>query len=305
MAGEEDLTWLVGDRNPFDSVDPETLQVIPYSPENVLAYSKKNYDDGILPIEAPFMQHSREEEYEHHDENNVLDKYRSSVRMTRRSTLDEKSADPLRSIAPTQKRPETIDELYEVTLPQVRNQLKQSGLKQVGSIRSYSPTLFEKNKYTSKKSTRHDPFKPHGAIQDPSLNTFTPKQWTGEHPTDAQDDLFVTAVRETSTEFFIEPQPIAYVGDTLSYRILVNSLPDLTIDLVVSMLVTHVTSNRVMLRTERRIRARGQVAVRGELGLTLSLPGVYVVHAQVYLISTEKVLLETHGPQQVIVTTKD
>jgi hypothetical protein len=343
---EEDLNWLVGDRKPFDSIDPDTLEIVPYSPvQDKTFYARSNHiekrfgnphppkwekirmeQDEVSPITS---QHSNtiqltEGNANEQDDDGILSEFRpksSSVRLTRRfQSSHEKSDNPLETYAPDQVKPTTLEELYDKTLPQVRNQLKQQGLKQVGSIKTSSSAVFDRYKYSSTKPLSktsapipHDPFKPAGILRDPSLSAFTPKQWTGDRPTDAQDDMITAAIQGLITEFHVEPHPIAYLGDILSYQLLVNiqtSGITQAIMLMVSITVTHPATSRTLLYTERTMIVQGDKPVhlmRGELGLNtvaLSL-GSYMIYAQVFLISgREKVLLASHSPIEIFIMTK-
>jgi hypothetical protein len=282
----------LGDRGPFDTVDPETLQIIPYHPDHATIYSKNEPKFENVPLQDFNDQQDILVAEPLPDVNNILDQYRSNPR-TRRSI--EKSHDPFETFAPHEKRPESLEELYENTLPRVRNQLKQKGLKQAGSVRYHNTSLvFDKYKYSTSKPAKqqHDPFKPTSPYSDPSLNAFTPKQWTGEHPSDPNDDLLLAAIRDISTEFIIEPYPIAFLGDKLSYQLIIHHSSHIQHDILVSIRVSHL--NRILLHTERKIT--GQHSITSDLGIRLTLVGEYVVHAQIFLKSSngDKILLNTH-----------
>lgn len=72
-----------------------------------------------------------------------------------------------------QKTPSSIEELYSVTLPEIRSKLKKKGLKQVGYIKPISEEEFQENKYQM-MGIQHNPFSPI-ALEDPSLKYFQPR----------------------------------------------------------------------------------------------------------------------------------
>ena len=122
----------------------------------------------------------------------ILDQFPNRSYSSRRSTLSLKKSDnPLQTYAPDQPNPNTIEELYTNTLPEVRNRLKHQGLRQVGFVQPLrdlnranalsTEELFHKNRYKRMKTDpndshaqRHNPFSPI-AYKDPSLSVFAPK----------------------------------------------------------------------------------------------------------------------------------
>ncbi|KAL0481283.1 helicase SKI2W [Acrasis kona] len=327
---EQDLSWLVGERGALDDVDPETLDIIPYSPENDNSFfSKKNdsldnqkqvsnlrfvpENESNVEREVDVNQQDQSENTIHvsDDSIGILDSFAPTSRgpYTRRAASSlNKSNDPLESYAPKQPKPSSLQELYESTLPNVRNQLRQEGLRQTGFVKPKSASSFESKKYKrNKKTAKHDPFKPSGALRDPSLQSFTPEQWTGDYPDEAQDDIIRAAINGLRTNFQVQPK-VLYRGDPILYVLKITTSAQIAHATKLQVIITVVHQSKTLLRTERSVviqTSNPRHEMRGELGLSTSQLqyGSHQVYAQVFLLSEiEKILLSSHGPEEVIVS---
>lgn len=187
-----------------------------------------------------------------------MDKYASpttsNTRRAKQSLI--KSQNPLQVYAPNVPEPKDLDELYGSTLPQVRSQLRQKGLRQVGILKSISEEEFHRNKYLSNKAhLEHDPYNPI-AYTDPSLRAFAPSQWTAEKPPKAEDDVVRQAVQQLETSFHITPKTIKQ-GDLISYTFIAKTASEYPLELQLSISVVHPASSRVISLAERKVRIAG------------------------------------------------
>jgi hypothetical protein len=340
-----DYEWLLGQRGPFDEIDAETMQIKhkdqEKQQEEMMLYSLSPRAQPTVPTQKlkwtllpKRNSPASEAQYEHSrarksdvqeiesSQVGVLDLFASKDLYSRRSSESLKKSDnPLHIYSPEQPTPRSLQELYSLTLPNVRSKLRQEGLRQVGFITPLrqlnaanalsTEELFYKNRYKRMKvdpnSYRYNPFNP-VAYEDASLYAFSPKEWTGNYPPPAQDDLLQHAIQNLRTEFKILPN-IVYKKQSAqnpvpSVRYLFTvkgnkkaSSEDIgsIIHLQLQIIVSHPASGKTLSQLERHIDVRNNVeVVSGELSVLsrTDLVGSFRVIARVFLIE------ETDGEQQ-------
>lgn len=199
-----------------------------------------------------------------------------------------------------------MEQLYTETLPQVRSRLRQQGMKQVGSIKmNMDADLFQKNKYKRSTSAKHDPYHVKEYNQDPSLQAFMPKQWTGKPLPPAQDDLMNQTLKGLTTVFKLKQVSLRR-GDKLHYEWHIRMSTQHPIILKITMNVAQPSNMRVISYSEKTAKLSGEqqtTKIEGVLYFPSekSALGTYAASAQVYAVIRDEfqermVLLTMHGP---------
>lgn len=224
-----------------------------------------------------------------------MDAFSSDRNGTRRATESLQAHHDLLSYY-SQPKPETIDELYNKTLPEMRSKLKRKNLKQTGILTPVSEDEFQTQKYRNKKD-HHDPFHPQ-AIVDPTLEIFRPKQIVGAKPIEAPDDSLINSIKEMNVDLSI---PSRRRGEVIQYLMNIKTRSNDHLDLVIGFVMSHTASSRVICYSERTIRVAGRNdhVVEGNFGVeTASLAtGTYKVICRLYVFHDQsKDLLSTIGP---------
>nr|QRZ58759.1 Gsp-co-occurring protein 9 [Malawimonas jakobiformis] len=188
--------------------------------------------------------------------------------------------------------PQTLEELYNVTLPRLRAQLRQQGLRQVGRIKPVDEETFSRLKYAAAAggasagaATGYDPMHP-AAITDPTLRLFEPRMWTAPAPPDA-DPLPYIPQQKIRSAFRIAPQTV-HRGETVEYELTVHADVDVA-QLRLSVTLAQLSPARPISRMERLIgpiAAGSRHCVRSSVRLnTQYMPaGAYTVSAALILL---------------------
>lgn len=215
--------------------------------------------------------------------------------MTRRATQTIQSSMDLLDYH-LQKKPESLDELYNKTLPEMRSKLKRQSLKQAGMLRPITQDEFEKHKYQM-INDQHDPYHPK-AIVDPTLNHFRPKQLVGKEPEEAKDDLLLNAIKNLHVDLKI---PDVTIGNVIEYNVTVTTISDEPLDLIFAFVLSHPATSRVISYSERKVRVQGKKShsVQGNFGVETSamVIGTYRMNCRIYLGGkSNKQFLSSFGP---------
>ncbi|KAG2387713.1 hypothetical protein C9374_001307 [Naegleria lovaniensis] len=369
ISSNEGIRRIVGsEREMFDKINPETLQVEKY---NVLSdrsiYSKrpnhnnrfqKDHDD-LMDLE---WRRNRELEQD------VQKKESFKKRMTEITGKENKKInEPAQKAPPSNNKNQTglldtylvktdetenipttrrvkastisgisnatnVTQLYSTLLPELRNELRRKGLRQVGFIRFNTNTITSDDALTKlRQSTKdtHNPFNPM-AFEDPSLRILAPKQWQGTLPTPAKDDIIQSAITGLQTHFSLSSNFIKQ-GETIEYNFSVTrqhqdhsahgpqsnlALRSISLQLVTSL--SQVEKSRTLLQTKKTFQF--EEFTQNEQNMiftqqqplniqTTSLePGTYQLFAQVLLFlpnSATSTILSSHGPYEVYIIPKD
>ncbi|KAL9644123.1 hypothetical protein ABK040_005588 [Willaertia magna] len=218
--GNNNIHSIIGERDLFDEIDPNTLQIKKFNPiQENLIYSKFNnnlqQDHSInntlqninvrkdnLQKKLSFSNKNVTNNLLNKENNEIIDKFLQQNNLIDNMTiiqelpllepfnLTKNSNNYTRRVTRTTfkellKEPNTIDELYLETLPNLRNSLQK--LKQIGNLKftknvnsNESLIKFTKSqKNTLQKNTK----------KDTSLQFLQPKQWKGTLPNTAIDDI--------------------------------------------------------------------------------------------------------------------
>ena len=326
---ESSIRRIIGsDREMFDQIDPETLQIVKYANDRNSIYSK---DSG--------RKHQQEQEELNWDMNSELEmdlqkKESFKKRMTdirnqnietqevvegkqEHGFLDEflvsddvSKTRRVKSISAPTSSASNVNELYNKVLPELRNELRKNGLRQIGFVKfnnASDDTLIKK--LTSSSKEEHDAFNPM-AFEDPSLRILAPKQWKGALPTLAKDDIIQSAINGLQTEFNMSSNFLRQ-GDAIEYdfnifqenQLQSNALSSISIQLVITL--THVGTSRTLLQTKKSFQFQDGSLQISRMNQKINVntnslePGSYQIFAQVLLFlpnSSTSSILSSHGP---------
>jgi len=214
---------------------------------------------------------------------------------------------------------DSLSDLYTRVLPELRSELRQGGLRQIGFVRFNTATPQESSdelltKLRKPTKDSHNAFDPM-AFEDPSLRVLAPKQWKGNLPTTAKDDIIQSAIHGLLTRFhpsnniIQQGEPIQYdfyVYQENQTREMWNALSAITVQLVVSF--SQIETSRTLTQAKHSFHFTHQHGNEGfgiskenqSLNLDSSSlqPGNYQMFAQVFLLmpNTARTLLSSHGP---------
>nr|CAG4716902.1 unnamed protein product [Naegleria fowleri] len=228
-----------------------------------------------------------------------------------------------------------VTHLYSTLLPELRNELRRKGLKQVGFIRFNTNTITSDDALAKlRQSTKdtHNPFNPM-AFEDPSLRILAPKQWQGALPSPAKDDIIQSAISGLQSHFSLSSNFIKQ-GEMIEYNFSVtrqhqdqsygsqsnNALKSISLQLVISL--SQVEKSRTLLQSKKTFQFEGydahssshNVIVMQQQQIPLNIqtaslePGTYQLFAQVLLFlpnSTTSTILSSHGPYDIHIIPKN
>ncbi|EFC50497.1 predicted protein [Naegleria gruberi] len=342
------------DREMFDRLDPETLQIIKHDLEaqksSIYSSSSKGnngqeFDREIMSTNDDINQQQqwkrnsaldneikKQESFNQRiseiANSNIVNLEEKASGKKGKGLLDEFLVDPSEENVLTTRRAkstlnvstssaENVFDLYARALPELRAELRQKGLKQVGFIKfnKDSNKAVENLRLTSKENFKHDAFNPL-ALEDPSLRVLAPKQWKGSLPSPAKDDIIQSAINGLKTHFELNNNFLVQ-GDPISYDFMVSqenteskALDTLTIQLVITL--THADTSRTLTQTKKIFKFNEDSPFEIVKPLqTLNLNtkymdlGSYQLFAQVFLFlpnSTHSSILSSHGPFDIFLT---
>eukprot|EP01080_Neovahlkampfia_damariscottae_P000433 gene433-6846_t len=277
---EDVLNKITQGRDPFDEIDAETMETIKYDPKKELPlYSKLSIEEAQQSANG---------------EKKLLEKYSSTTLKTRRAV--DTSKDILDSFH--QKKPNSVDELYEETLPEMRSKLRNKGLKQVGFLKPISQIDFEKYKYSiqNNPNKQHDAFNPTAKMDDKTLEFLEPKQWIGEKLPEATDDLAKEALDGLKIDFRLHDIKI---GELIKYSIQIKTISDLELDLIFQISIIKVNNLKVIVQAEKNIKVSGDKWHKFEGNLSIDTShletGTYQGFCKVFK-DTKENMIDLLGP---------
>jgi hypothetical protein len=200
-------------------------------------------------------------------------KYSSKQLNTRRAT--DTTQNMLSSF--NQQNPNSVDELYETTLPEMRSKLRKKGLKQVGYLTPISKETFESFKYSIENHQQHNAFEPNSMLKkDVTLELFEPKQWIGERMPDAKDDLVKEALEGLVIDFRFKD---IQLGELISYAIQIQTISELELNLLFQISIYQSGTSKIIVQAEKNIKVSGDKWHRFEGTLSIDTssldPGSY------------------------------
>ena len=219
----------------------------------------------------------------------LLEKYSSTTLKTRRAV--DSSKDILGSFR--QENPNSIDELYEKTLPEMRSKLRNKGLKQIGYLKPISKDDFDKYKYNiqTNPNKKHDPYNPVSKLDDKTLEFLEPKQWIGEKLPEAKDDLEKEALEGLMIDFHLNDIKI---GELISYTIQIKTISDLQLNLIFQISIIELNTLKIIVQAEKHIKVSGSKWHRFEGNLSIDTsslePGTYQGICKVFKDSKDHII---------------
>ena len=282
---------ITGERGMFDTIDPETLQVVKYDrtrdgmntiySKNMKTYGGENEHtpdlnelnwnkNQQLQLESQKKESFKQRMTEIQNVENVV-KTSPIINNVEENThfglLDKylvNDAVKITSRRVTSKitsptsTANNIDELYTKVLPELRGQLRKNGLRQVGLIRFDNSTTSDKllSKLLTKTKGEHDAFHPM-AFEDPSLRILAPKQWIGTLPSSAKDDIIQSAISGLKTDFYLscnfvrQGEPIEFNFSAFQENQLLQSNALSSITLQLVITLTQTATSKTLLQTRK------------------------------------------------------